>query len=315
VCCLHRRRDEKHPHGITGCIVRHSLTAAGYDKVKLPEGSPVMVKVLRGDILARSTAVVANEHVFRFVHEMVLYMAMMATLPAPRNVVRVLSLMTEPMPAIVMEEFGVSLVALKAELRRAFRAREALCILLDVVDGIRQLASAGMYQWDLNPGNVLVEEHAADGGFTAKLCDFGLAMRREPPSALTSMSLVGYGTKKTLSTPHIYASRVTPSTDLALASICAVGHLMGFIAFPQEPLLARFQAHCPGATAQHERASTDLFDSSSAADMTDLSAADSREAFRGEYLALLRQCTKGQVATPDELRVRLTKLKDLLVAV
>ena len=243
------RRRHGVRHGYTSSVVSWKLTSRGCVKASLPEGSYVMIKILSWENLvatptSSSSSLQASarktfDHIFRFVHEMMMISNMVhqgvaLSHSVHNHVVRVVSLMTDPLPAIVMEDWGESLHEFKLRLHengREISFEDAVDIVLDTTAGLQQMARLGVYQWDLNAGNVLVKR-MTNGRLVAKVCDFGLCRRAESRARLTSLSLTGHATRRTDNTPHIQSDVMHADDDMDAITVRAVGFLMGFIATP-----------------------------------------------------------------------------------
>ncbi len=235
-------------HGYTSSVIPWKLTRTGCVKAGIPNGSRVMIKVISWENLvtfpskassssAAQTARKTFDHIFRFVHEMMMISVMQGCNVNSVNdhVVRVISLMTDPLPAIVMEDWGESLHDFKTRLYESGKDisfGDAVDIVIDTTIGLQQMARMGVHQWDLNAGNVLVKRLTSNGRIVAKLCDFGFCRRTEERDSLTSLSLVGHMTQKTENMPHIHATVMSMDDDMDMISVRAMGYLMGFIASP-----------------------------------------------------------------------------------
>lgn len=285
-------------HGYTSSVVPWKLSRSGCAKAAMPEGSRVMIKVIswRNLVSSQSTSSASSarkayDHVFRFVHEMMMISTMQGCNVNSVNdhVVRVVSLMTDPLPAIVMEDWGESLYDFKRRVHACgteMTFGDAADIVLDTTVGLRQMARLGIHQWDLNAGNVLVKRLASNGRVVAKICDFGFCRRAEDEQQLTSLSLVGHATHKTDYTPHIHATVMSAKDDMEAIAVRAVGFLMGFVAFPI-------------GTHHSEYASK------SVTRRADVNGWDTLQ-FR-QFASIMRGCIYGDINTLGALHQRLTE--------
>jgi serine/threonine protein kinase len=171
------------------------------------------------------------------------------------NVVRVVDLIEAPGPlALVMELVnGPTLEALLARGRLSWAQVDAIA--LDLLSGLQAAHQAGLVHRDLKPSNILCE--ATERGFTAKICDFGIAKSTDGDGSLTRTGMM-------MGTPAYMAPEQVENTSkaTAVADLFSLGAILyelvtGARAFPGEGLLDILNRSAQGTYAPVTRLAPD----------------------------------------------------------
>ena len=208
---------------------------AVYESLSPEDGKPVAVKVLGVDHLS-------DEDVkARFLEEGRVCQRLIHP-----NIVRVLDAATaeDGTPYIVMELLDG--VPLSAYTRSSVRVplQQAATILQGILAGLGAAHAQGIVHRDLKPENVVLAREA-NGAFTAKILDFGIAKVMDAAGGMGSKTKTGVllGTPAYMSPEQIKnAKDVDARSDLWSAGVMLYEMLTGRVAFPAPTEYARLAA-------------------------------------------------------------------------
>ena len=119
-------------------------------------------------------------------------------------------------PCLVFELVHGNTLSQRLRQARSFSAREAVALMVGVVDALRAAHAQGIVHRDLKPSNILID---ADG--RARVMDFGIAARLASTDALASDGLAGYivGTPGYLSPEAAAGAAPSPQMDVFAAGV------------------------------------------------------------------------------------------------
>ena len=127
--------------------------------------------------------------------------------------------------------------------------REALSMMADVCQGLREAHARGIVHRDIKPQNVMIARpqagHAPDAPLVIKLCDFGIARVLEGQTgtlAFTEETTL-LGTPDFMAPEQAAGGSITPATDVYALGVTLFLLISGRLPFPASETVAKLVAH------------------------------------------------------------------------
>lgn len=211
-----------------------------YRGIRIEDGFPVAIKVLRPDMLQKS------EDRIRFIREAMIYTKLIHP-----NLIRFFAfrfvkdvgfcLITELLTGRDLEE------VLAEKPGEPLPLKYALDIALQICAGLSAAHQAGIIHRDLKPGNIFLVQHPEDDTETVKIFDFGIGklMEQEDNSAQVTMYGAALGTPLYMSPEQIRGNLelLGPATDIYALGIIFFQLLTGKLPFTGNSPMAILAEH------------------------------------------------------------------------